>query len=195
MKNNGFLKSGRWKVLVFIVGGLLAFTIFTNTVLGQINQANVCVNPVTQTVAVYDKVTVTIRIDNTTDLYGFQLDVGFDPAVLRLDLIEEGNFLSSGGTTIGFNGSINNTKGTLTGFFYTLIQPIPGVTGSGVLANLTFTALANGTSNIELSNVKLVNSAITVIPDNSVNGSVTVEHVTVNEGGQAIVGNVTRGEG
>ena len=174
MKIKEFLKSGRWKVLTFIVVGILVFTISTNAVVGQLNQAIVHVNPVTQAVDVNDTVTVTIDVANVTDLYAFQLEVGFDPDVLRLDSIEEGDFLRSGGTTVGFDGSINNTAGTITGFFYTLIRPVPGVTGSGALATLIFTGLTNGTSDIELNNVKLVDSNIIEIPSSTTDGTVTV---------------------
>ena len=89
---------------------------------------------------------VDVLIDDVQDLYSFQFSLSFDPALLRVDGSSEGSFLSSVGTTFGDPGSIDNGAGTLSYAYYVLLGPVAGVSGSGLLLHVDFTALATGTT-------------------------------------------------
>jgi general secretion pathway protein D len=116
-----------------------------------------------------------INISNVTDLFAFQFDVTFNPAIVSAISIAEGSFLSSSGNSTFFlPGVIDNIGGTIAANADTLIGP-PGVNGSGTLAILTLQGVASGSSSIDLMNVLLLDSSINTISNVALqNGSVTV---------------------
>ena len=101
-----------------------------------------------------------------------------DPTVLNMTDYAEGSFLQSGGNTFFFPILVNYTTGTLSGLMCGLLGDVPGVSGNGTLAKLTFRALAVGTSPINVSKedrhwTGLLNS-VGFIPYNDQDGKVTV---------------------
>ncbi len=100
---------------------------------------------------------VTVNISSVTDLFAFQLDILFDPTILSATGISEGSFLPSGGTTFFIPGTIDNSLGSIEITADSLIAA-SGVSGSGDLVTFTFSALAKGTSSLNLANVELLNS-------------------------------------
>ena len=119
--------------------------------------------------------TVPVNISSVTDLYAFQFDLSFDPAVLQLVGVSEGWFLPPGfpGSTIFFPGIIDNTAGTVTFVTDTRVGSVPGRNGSGLLADLHFQAVHNsGASPLDLSGVILQDSHLADIPFTISNGSV-----------------------
>lgn len=124
---------------------------------------------------------VDVNISNVTDLFAFQFDIGFDPSILSATSITEGSFLPGGGTTFFIPGTIDNIGGTISSNADTLIGAISGVSGSGTLAVLDFTALAAGTSPIDIANVTLLDSTLSSISSTTTSGAATVTGVTVPE--------------
>ncbi len=130
---------------------------------------------------------LSIGISGVDDLFAFSFDVLFDPAVLALDSVEEGNFLVRGGTTapctvpsadfecLGEPGrvSIGNS----------LTDALTGVSDNGtddVLAFLTFSfiGLPMNTS-ISLAEISLASSLFEEIPyDPAAPGQITVDSGT-----------------
>lgn len=107
---------------------------------------------------------VSVSTQGTEQFIGWQMDVRYNPAVVRLNSWTEDTSwfkayaTSVGGDTFRVAGTINNTTGVLAnaavaGLAFPAGQ---GVTGTGVIANLSFTALANGRSDIIFENVCLV---------------------------------------
>jgi adhesin HecA-like repeat protein len=135
--------------------------------------------PATQTVAAGSSVTLDVNISDVTDLFAFQFDLSFAPSVLSANSIAEGPFLPSGGTTFFLPGTIDNTNGTISATADSLIGAISGVSGSGSLAEFTFTAIAAGTTSIDLSNVTLLDSSFDLIDASLQSGTVVV---TANTG-------------
>ena len=160
-------------ILILFLVNFVVINSLAQTTTTTIPYSHVYVDPVRQTADVGDTVIVKIEVSDVTDLYVFQFDITFDPTVLEAVSISEGDFLSSHGTTTGLAGTIDNTLGTITGTTCALTGAT-GATGSGTLATITFNALADGTSNIVLSNVVLSNSSASEIPSTSEDGSVTV---------------------
>lgn len=136
--------------------------------------------PSTQNVTLGQAFSVDISISGVSDLYAFQFDLGFDPSIFSGDSITEGTFLSSDGSTFGLLGTIDNSKGDISGIADSLESIVPGVSGTGILASINFTALATGPGNISLSNVILLNSSLTDINiDNFQNANIVVNENSV----------------
>jgi len=87
---------------------------------------------------------VDIVISDVVDLYAYQFDLSFsfNATVLEATAVTEGAFLPGGGSTFFMPGTIDNTAGTISFTAGTLTGPTLGVSGSGVLATISFNALA-----------------------------------------------------
>jgi general secretion pathway protein D len=116
---------------------------------------------------------VLVEISSLSDLYAFQFDISFDPAILSAIDVTEGSFLPGGGFTFFIPGSIDNIGGSISFTADILLTAVSGVSGSGTLADLQFQALTVGTSPVNLSNVILLDSNLSDIPYNTSNGSVS----------------------
>ncbi len=133
------------------------------------------------TVSTGDTFTVPVSITGASDVFAFQFGLTFDAAVLQLQSISEGSFLGTAGSTIFAAGTIDNTNGTATATADTLTGTGPGASGSGTLADLTFKAVATGTSALTLGGVILLDSNLNDIPFTTSNGAVTVSTAVVPE--------------
>jgi hypothetical protein len=112
----------------------------------------VSIQPSSLTDAIGQIFSVNIEITSVTDLYAFEFDLGFNPLVIRAIGITEGPFLPLGGATFFLPGTIDNTFGTITSNADTLLGPVSGVSGSGVLATAMFQAVGLGSSEITINN-------------------------------------------
>jgi len=124
-------------------------------------------------------VSLAVNISGVTDLFAFQFDVGFNPAVVSAGTQSEGAFLPSGGSTFFVPGTVDNVGGTVTAIADSLTG-FTGVSGSGTLATLFFQPTHNGTSTITLFNVTLFDSALNGIPTANQtiqSGSITVSGI------------------
>ena len=102
-----------------------------------------------------DTFTLALNAENVTDLAGWQFDIAFDPAVLEVVEVNEGDFLKEvGGTTFFQGGTIDNTTGKITGLSTARISE-SGVSGTGTLLSITFKAKADGETQITLGNFEL----------------------------------------
>jgi general secretion pathway protein D len=114
---------------------------------------------------------VPVSIANVTDLFAYQFDFAFNPAVLQLVSVQEGPFLATAGGTSFFPGLIDNVNGTDQFIADSLAGFGPGASGGGVLATLNFQAVP-GFSQLTVSNVTLLDSGFNEIPSTIVNSSV-----------------------
>lgn len=132
----------------------------------------------TAAVAQGSSFTMEIDISDVSDLYDFQFDLAFNPAVLQLTNIVEGGFLPAGGTTFFLPGTIDNTLGTAAANADTLIGAIPGVSGAGELVEFDFATVAAGISSLALSNAILQDSTGSLLDSTAATGAVTVQGTT-----------------
>jgi len=105
----------------------------------------------TRKLSVGETFTVNVTVKNCQNVYAVQVDIRFDPYVLDAIKIIEGPFLKSAGDTfVLFNESRVNEEATppygQVYFVATLLGDAPGASGSGVLFNITFQVLAEGSS-------------------------------------------------
>lgn len=121
---------------------------------------SVTLNAGTQTLALGEEVAVEVVIADAVDLYGASVHLTFDPAVLEVvdaDPGLEGVQVIPG----SFPGPseqpgdilvnvADNAAGTVD-YGYTLLDPAPPVSGSGVLATVRFRGIGEGTSPVALA--------------------------------------------
>ena len=126
------------------------------------------------TVGVGDAFTIPISITGATDLTSWQFDLAFNPAILQANLVSEGPFMSSFGTTLFTPGVIDNGTGLISLVADSYVDIPPNPSGSGVLANIDFLAFAPGVSPLTFSNVflnlsgqgfEIVNGQTTAVPE------------------------------
>ncbi|MBV8855461.1 MAG: PEP-CTERM sorting domain-containing protein [Acidobacteria bacterium] len=137
----------------------------------------VIVQPSNTVVGVNQTFTLSVSITNVSNLFAYQFALRFDPTVLSANSISEGSFLSGGGGTFFIPGNINNAAGTITLTANTLLGPVSGVNGSGVLATFNFSSLIPGSSPITISDVTLLDSNLSPIATDVQGGTVVVNTV------------------
>jgi LysM repeat protein len=145
----------------------------------------VLVDPPSQSVDVGQTVSVDVKVDSVTNLYGLDVRLAFDAAKLEVQdangsmagiQVEPGSFLNPAQGFMAEN-SADNTAGEVR-YVFTLTAPAPAASGSGVLARITFRAKASGTAAITLSEVTLLDNQVQPIAATLMDGSVTVLPVT-----------------
>ena len=114
-----------------------------------------------------------VRVEEVADLYGLGFSITFDPAVLRVRDADRGPArpaCRSAPATPSIPSisslAVNQADNTLgrIDFAATQTQPAQARNGAGVLATITFEAVAEGTSAVTFVEVELVNDARPVFP-------------------------------
>ncbi|MDE0084971.1 MAG: leucine-rich repeat domain-containing protein, partial [Candidatus Poribacteria bacterium] len=124
-----------------------------------------------------DTFTFTLTAENITDLAGWQADISFNPEMLEVVEVTEGDFLKSeGGNTFFHGGAIDNAQGKITGMF-SAKQSESGVSGSGILLSVTFKAKLRGETQAMLENFAFGASTGETIPIVPPNIMITVDEV------------------
>ena len=109
-----------------------------------------------------DTFTLNLSAEDVYDLAGWQFDLAFDPTLLEAVDVNESDFLKTDGNATFFQkGSINNKTGKITGLSAARLSE-EGVTGTGTLLSVTFTAKAPGQTQLKLENFQI--AAITGEP-------------------------------
>lgn len=120
-----------------------------------------------------DSVTVAIRIENATHLYGVEVHLAFDPARLEVqdaDPNKEGIQIQAGdfpNPDFVVQNQADNTKGTID-YAVTQLAPREAIDGSGVLA--TVMVKGKDTSSLTFVEAKLANPDGQEIPSQTVDG-------------------------
>jgi hypothetical protein len=112
----------------------------------------ISINPANSYVTVNKTLSVDVDVSDVTNLTAWQFTVHFDNTILNCTDVVEGPFLKSAGTTF-YGKTIDNSAGTV--LAYSTLLGSTYVSGSGVLATITFKALAVGDSSLHLSDTKL----------------------------------------
>lgn len=98
--------------------------------------------------------TVTLRLENVSNLYGIEVSLTFDPSLLEL---QDANPAEDGaqvtlGTFLSPDFIVRNAANNATGMVdiaFTQVSPRQPVSGSGVLATMTFKGKQSGTSALQ----------------------------------------------
>jgi LysM repeat protein len=135
--------------------------------------------PDVQTVDVGQLANVTLRIENVQDLYGYQVTITFDPAVLEVIDSDPG----TAGVQVGLGtfvtpdyvpqNSADNSLGTID-CVVSQVAPSTAANGSGTLLTISFRGKAAGVSDIQLSPLVLASAQGTEIAANIHNAQISV---------------------
>jgi len=105
-------------------------------------------------------ITVSLMVENVSDLFTAPLRLQFDPKILRLNDVTPGGFLSSDGKPLmPMSKNIMNDTGEVS----VTLSRAPGaggVSGSGTLVNFVFQAQAKGTATVSLPDFALRDSKL-----------------------------------
>lgn len=106
---------------------------------------------------------VGIVVDNVTDLYSIPLLVQYNPAVISVEEVQHGGFLSGGTQEIAIVQRVDKEHGQA--IISATRQPnTPGVNGSGTLLGLVVKGIAPGNSNLTIVQVNAKDSQQKPIP-------------------------------
>jgi general secretion pathway protein D len=107
--------------------------------------------------------TVGVVVENVNDLYSIPLLLQYNPAVISVEEVQHGGFLSGGTQEIAIVKQVFKDKGQA--IISATRQPnTPGVSGSGTLIGLVVKALTAGSSNLSIVQVNAKDSQQRPIP-------------------------------
>lgn len=160
MKNARTMRSSLLLILMLL--GSLA--VFSNPVprVASLPSATVKVTPSTVAATPGQNFTVSIDVSDVTDLYGWEFKLSWNAFLLEVVKIVEGSFLKTRGMTYS-SYNLNNTQGYMVAYA-TILGPLPGASGNGTLATMTFSVESFGECPLDLINATLVDSFEQKIP-------------------------------
>jgi hypothetical protein len=142
--------------------------------------AELALEPGSPAIMVGETIAVSVVVTAVTDLYGVELALTFDPAVVA---VVDANSGASGiqitpgscppPNFVAIN-SADNSAGTVN-YATTALAPAVPCVGSGVIAVITFQALAEGTTPISFTNWLLSDSNVQTIAATITSGTLTVQ--------------------
>lgn len=125
-------------------------------------------------VGMEDEFDVFVSIENAKDLAGFQFTLAYDGSKLAFVRAEIGDFLGSTGADVTMLGPIELPGNVTVGAAASISTGQNGPDGDGDLATVTFRALAEGTSALDLTEVLLIDSARQTTEVEGADGSVII---------------------
>ncbi len=139
---------------------------------GAISNVNVSVPD--QRINAGDSFDIIININPKGDIIvGWQLNFLYNKSLLKVNTVSEGNFLKQNGASTYFNpGVIDNQAGQVKNVFDAILGA-HNVSNPGTFVIFNVTAIAIGSSNINLSNVKIASPEGQSVPLSIINRSVS----------------------
>jgi hypothetical protein len=139
--------------------------------------AEVTVDPSASIAKVGDVFSVNVNVTNVVNLTAWQLNIYYLNAVINCITVAEGPFLETGGETY-FGQNITNNYNSTYGrvLAYSTLLGMTSVNGSGVILTVTFEALSEGNTALELANTQLADEKVPPqqIPHRDLGGTVIV---------------------
>jgi len=89
-----------------------------------------------------------LTVTDVSNLYGWQVNITFNPSILNVASTEEGPFLKQVNETVVYKKTSNDGGFLLLTSTFTTPYPLQGATGSGLLATVTFTVTGQGASSL-----------------------------------------------
>ena len=181
------------KYLWAFFGCLVLIIVGTLTLVTPAEAVTVSINPAsTNLPAAGQTFTVSVKVSDVTDCGGFQLQVDYDPAVVRISEtvdVSLDSFLSSTGRMAELiTPSINNDSGLLTAAGYSYgVADAPS--GEGSLLKIIFTVVSRSNSTLVPKNVILTNATAREIGvDRTENGALTTGDINPVDPSQGTIG-------
>jgi hypothetical protein len=144
-------------------------------------EISVALNPSQLHVEENEEFTLGIIIESDVNVSGAEMQLAYDPTLIEVVSIAEGNFFKQGGeSTIFSKGTIDNELGTVTNI-YSVMMGDDMMLDKGVFATITLQAKnSSGIAKLEMKNVVITNSAGDDLPITVTNADITVGDVKLN---------------
>jgi general secretion pathway protein D len=105
-------------------------------------------------------INLTLQVENMADLFSVRpVRIKYDPALLRLNEVSQGEVLGRDGQRTTFTKDIRNDTGEAS-FDLSRLPGASGVNGNGTVATLSFTALAKGQATVTVTESALKNTQL-----------------------------------
>ncbi len=128
--------------------------------------------PATVVLKAGDTTTLGLAVSNVRDLYSIPLMIHFDPAVVRVEEVRDGGFLSGGSQQVAVVQRIDAQQGQV--IVSATRQPnTPGVNGTGTVFGFVVRAVGPGTARLQILQVNAHDSQQQTIP--MVSGEATIQ--------------------
>jgi general secretion pathway protein D len=128
--------------------------------------------PATVVLKAGDTTTLGLAVSNVRDLYSIPLMIHFDPAVVRVEEVRDGGFLSGGSQQVAVVQRIDAQQGQV--IVSATRQPnTPGVNGTGTVFGFVVRAVGHGTARLQILQVNAHDSQQQTIP--MVSGEATIQ--------------------
>jgi hypothetical protein len=128
--------------------------------------------PAATTMKTGDTTTLGLAVSNVNDLYSIPLLVHYNPAVVQVEEVRNGGFLSGGTQEIAIVQRIDSQRGEVV--VSATRQPnTPGINGTGTLLGFVIRAIAPGNSSLQILQVNAHDSQQRTIP--MVSGEATIQ--------------------
>lgn len=128
--------------------------------------------PATVVLKAGDTATLGLAVSNVHDLYSIPLMIHYDPAVIRVEEVRDGGFLSGGSQQVAVVQRIDQQQGQV--IVSATRQPnTPGVNGTGTVFGFVVRAVGHGTARLQILQVNAHDSQQQTIP--IVSGEATIQ--------------------
>lgn len=143
---------------------------------GAVSETLVNISPASQEVIGEEEFTVDVRVTPATAIAGVQFDLHFDPTLVNVTSVTEGDLLNQDGASTYFQVlKIDNENGVVQGVAGAITTPGATVSSPGTFATIHMKAkMVEGTSQLLLQNVIVGDSNGQAVPITVEDGSVTV---------------------
>jgi general secretion pathway protein D len=129
-------------------------------------------DPANASLNVGDSATIGVSVSNVSNLYSIPLLIHYNPAVIRVEEVRDGGFLSGGNQQIAIVQRIDEQRGEI--IVSATRQPnTPGVSGSGTLLGLVVRGVAPGNAGLQILQVNARDAQQKLIP--MVSGVATIQ--------------------
>jgi general secretion pathway protein D len=113
--------------------------------------------PGTATLKVGETSTIGVTVQNVQDLYSIPMLLQFNPAVISIEDVRQGGFLSGGTQEVAIVERVDKERGQAI-ISATRMPNTPGVSGSGTLVGIVVKGLAPGNSQLSIVQVNAKDS-------------------------------------
>jgi len=114
-----------------------------------------------------------VQITEATNVGSVPFYLLFEPQVVHIEEVAEGNFLNRDGTPTAFMSSVDNQQGRLI-IGLSRLGAEKGISGAGDLVFITFTGIAPGTSPLHFDRASVRDPQAQPLPAEFRDGAITV---------------------
>lgn len=143
------MKKMKWNAKCVCLATLCMFSVASTSLVVASPEAKMTVEPKeVLDVQANGTFSVNVTVTDVSELFGWQFNLSFNPAVLNVENVAEGLFLRQAGTTL-FTNKTDNTSGyLLVSTSFMVPYPAHGVNGSGVLGSIILKVMSQGSSTL-----------------------------------------------